>query len=239
VAILSEAFSYATFEDRINATLYFIQETVNWADANTDAIREAVATAENRSLVGTQLSVRNQVALTHPEPVDILMGEVERLYNAAGRAYSNRLDVVTPTPMMEYGSFESTEDETVPAAYLIPPVPQLQPVLDRLESHGVPMITLEAARTVAVESFRIDSMSVAGQPFQGVNERTVWGAWVAGDQALPEGTVVVPMDGPHARLAFYLLEPRADDGFTNWAIFDQWLGAGGPFPVLRSHNPIQ
>ncbi|MEC7847277.1 MAG: M14 family metallopeptidase [Gemmatimonadota bacterium] len=238
IAILSEAFAYASFEDRIAATLYFVQETVDWAEAHAGEIRAAVEIAETRPLVGTQLSVRNRIALTHPEPVDILMGAIETRYNAAGRPYNNRLDVLTPTPMWEYGSFESTEDETVPAAYIIPPVQQLQPVLDRLESHGVPMRTLDASRTMVVESFRIDSTSVAAQPFQGVNERTLWGAWVEGEQEIPARTIIISMDGPHARLAFYLLEPRADDGFTDWAILDRWIDGDGAFPILRSHTPI-
>jgi len=238
IAILSEAFAYASFEDRIAATLYFVQETVDWAEAHAGEIRAAVEIAETRPLVGTQLSVRNLIALTHPEPVDILMGAIETRYNAAGRPYNNRLDVLTPTPMWEYGSFESTEDETVPAAYIIPPVQQLQPVLDRLESHGVPMRTLNASRTMIVESFRIDSTSVAAQPFQSVNERTLWGAWVEGEQEIPARTIIISMDGPHARLAFYLLEPRADDGFTDWAILDRWIDGDGAFPILRSHTPI-
>ncbi|MEC9242848.1 MAG: M14 family metallopeptidase [Gemmatimonadota bacterium] len=238
IAILSEAFAYASFEDRIAATLYFVQETVDWAEAHTGEIRAAVEIAETRPLVGTQLSVRNRITLTHPEPVDILMGAVETRYNAAGRPYNHRLDVLTPTPMWEYGSFESTEDETVPAAYIIPPVQQLQPVLDRLESHGVPMRTLNASRTMIVESFRIDSTSVAAQPFQSVNERTLWGAWVEGEQEIPARTIIISMDGPHARLAFYLLEPRADDGFTDWAILDRWIDGDGAFPILRSHTPI-
>ncbi|MEC9298103.1 MAG: M14 family metallopeptidase [Gemmatimonadota bacterium] len=238
IAILSEAFAYASFEDRIAATLYFVQETVDWAEAHAGEIRAAVEIAETRPLVGTQLSVRNRITLTHPEPVDILMGAIETRYNAAGRPYNNRLDVLTPTPMWEYGSFESTEDETVPAAYIIPPVQQLQPVLDRLESHGVPMRTLNASRTMIVESFRIDSTSVAAQPFQGVNERTLWGAWVEGEQEIPARTIIISMDGPHARLAFYLLEPRADDGFTDWAILDRWIDGDGAFPILRSHTPI-
>ena len=238
IAILSEAFAYASFEDRIAATLYFVQETVDWAEAHAGEIRAAVEIAETRPLVGTQLSVRNLIALTHPEPVDILMGAIETRYNAAGRPYNNRLDVLTPTPMWEYGSFESTEDETVPAAYIIPPVQQLQPVLDRLESHGVPMRTLDASRTMIVESFRIDSTSVATQPFQGVNEQTLWGAWVEGEQEIPARTIIISMDGPHARLTFYLLEPRADDGFTDWAILDRWIDGDGAFPILRSHTPI-
>ena len=99
------------------------------------------------------------------------------------------------------------------------------------------MRTLDAPRTIPVESFRIDSMSVAAQPFQGVKERTVWGAWVEGEQEVPAGTIVIPMDGPHARLAFYLLEPRADDGFTNWAILDRWIAEDGVFPIVRAHVP--
>jgi hypothetical protein len=72
-----------------------------------------------------------------------------------------------------------------------------------------------------------------------VNERTLWGAWVEGEQDLPAGTIIISMEGPHARLAFYLLEPRADDGFTDWAVLDRWIDGDGAFPILRSHTPIQ
>ena len=61
---------------------------------------------------------------------------------------------------------------------------------------------------------------------------TLFGAWEAGQQVVPAGTIAVPMDQPLARLAFTLLEARSDDGFANWAILDESIEEGR-YPVWR------
>jgi len=50
---------------------------------------------------------------------------------------------------------------------------------------------------------------------------------------LPPGTLRVPLDQPLARLAFQLLDPRADDGLLVWNAFDAALvsGPGAELPV--------
>ncbi len=40
------------------------------------------------------------------------------------------------------------------------------------------------------------------------------------------------LSGPLGRLAFYLLEPRSDDGLTNWALLDEFL-TGDEYPIWR------
>ena len=54
---------------------------------------------------------------------------------------------------------------------------------------------------------------------------------------LPEGTLEVPMNQPLARLAFYLIEPRSDDGLVTWNFMDDQL-AGDPkvYSILRSRK---
>ena len=50
-----------------------------------------------------------------------------------------------------------------------------------------------------------------------------------------EKTVVVRVDQPLGRLAFFLLEPRSDDGLLNWNFFDDALQRDGRYcPVLRT-----
>jgi hypothetical protein len=45
------------------------------------------------------------------------------------------------------------------------------------------------------------------------------------------------MNQPLARLAFYLLEPRSDDGLVNWNALDAALGQEVKvYPILRSRN---
>ena len=42
-ALLSEAYSYATFEDRIKVTNYFMEEALNFAHQNVDTLKKAIA----------------------------------------------------------------------------------------------------------------------------------------------------------------------------------------------------
>jgi len=55
---------------------------------------------------------------------------------------------------------------------------------------------------------------------------------------LPAGTVVVPTAQPLGRLAFYLLDPRSDDGLVAWNILDEVLEGADRYPILRSAGPL-
>ncbi|CAN5665105.1 M14 family metallopeptidase [soil metagenome] len=230
VAILSEAYAYATFEDRILATARFVEEILSYAHANATRIRQAVAAAEAQPLIGEQLAVRAGYARS-AEPVEILMGAVEEERNPySGATMLRRLPVRTPEMMYEWGTFRGTEMERVPAAYvLLESSPQ---ILANLEAHGVRSWRLDAPREVQAERFRIDSTSIAPREFQGHRERTVSGAWQPATVTLPAQAVVIDMDQPLARLLFTLLEPRSDDGLVNWNYFDRWIEAGN-LPVVR------
>ena len=42
---------------------------------------------------------------------------------------------------------------------------------------------------------------------------------------------------PLARLAFYLIEPRSDDGLVDWNLLDDALGESVPaYPIVRTRN---
>jgi hypothetical protein len=167
--------------------------------------------------------------------VTILLGAVEEEpHPVTGLPMHLRVDSVAPTRMYEFGSFAATETATAPTAYYV--LPGNDDALARLAAHGVRSQRLSESRNASVERFRIDSTSVAANPFQGRRERTLWGAWVRARESLPPGTVLVPMDQPLARLAFTLLEARSDDGLANWAFFDDAI-ARGDYPVRRAVAP--
>ncbi len=98
------------------------------------------------------------------------------------------------------------------------------------------MVRYATERELPVERFRIDSTTVAGREFQGRTERTIYGEWFATMETLPAGTAYVSIDQPLGRLAFTLLEPRSDDGFVAWAIFDPQI-EHGQCPVFRVAAP--
>ena len=219
-ALLSEAFAYLTFQDRILATNRFVEESLTFARANADRIRKATEAADRVRLVGERLPLRAE--MQHTGTVEVLMGEVsEEKHPVDGHIMNLRKDVKTPETMLDYLTFKGLEPERVPSAYYVPA--SLTQALDRLKVHGVVMTPLKSATKVPVEEFRIDSSVAAATAFQNHNERTLTGAWVPAERELPAGTLKVELTQPLGRLAFYLIEPRADDGLVDWNLLDEAL----------------
>ncbi len=234
IAILSEAYAYLTFEERVRATLHFVEAQLDFAAEHAAEIRRVVAAADAEPLVGRRLATRADFRRSE-EPVTILMGDVdEERHPGTGLPMLRRRDVATPSRMYEYGSFAATETEVVPPAYYV--LPEAADVIERLQAHGVRTERLSTPAALTLEGFRIDSTAVAAAEFQGRRERTVWGAWVRSAETLPAGTVRVPMSQPLGRLAFTLLEARSDDGFVAWGFLDAAIEGGG-LPVRRLPPP--
>ena len=61
LGLLTETYSYASFQDRINNTYWFLEETLGFIAKNGETVRKAVATADAESIVGKQLAVRQQL----------------------------------------------------------------------------------------------------------------------------------------------------------------------------------
>jgi hypothetical protein len=235
VAVLSEAYSYAGFRDRVGATLAFVEAILGYAHANAGRIAGVVAAADARDLRGERLPLRAE--FERGAEVEILMGAAEeRLSRYSGLRHLARLDSVRPERMREYGAFAATETERVPGSYYVPG--GLTAVVDLLALHGVRTRPLREPLRVVGERFVVDSMRVAEREFQGHHEREVHGQWVRADLDLPAGTLEVPMSQPLARLVFHLLEPRAPDGVVNWNLVDAALEAdAGRYPILRGAAP--
>ena len=232
-AVLSEAYAYLSFRDRILATSRFVDENLNYVRDNASTIRRIVEQADGKNLVGSRQPLRAELERA-PELVEILLGEVEpEKHPVDGHVMHLRKDVKIAEKRAEYGTFKATETERVPAAYFVPP--QLTAVVDRLRAHGVRSTAVKSATNVAIEEFRIDSSQTA-RPFQGHNERTLTGAWVGAERQIPAGTLQVEMAQPLARLAFYLLEPRSDDGLTTWNFLDDALRDAKAYPIVRTRR---
>ena len=288
IGILSETYSYASFEDRIKADYWFLEEIINYAVKNGAAIRKATAAADAESIIGTPQAVRGRLVKA-PDPVEVVLADVvdERNPFVPDRPMRRRVDGSERVETMPHlGLVEGTETSIAPRAWLIsaapvataapaqaaapPPAgaPAAAPgpggrggmggqfgrpmgnptarviasVVDRLEAHGVKYFKTSKETTFKGERFRIASSEVAQAEYQGTHKlRTITGAWETTEQAIPAGSLVVPMDQPLARLAFILFDPRSDDGLMAWNILDPMLGATPApefYPVLRTMETV-
>ncbi len=291
IGILSETYSYASFEDRITSNYWFVEEIVNYAVKNGAAIRKAIADADAGSIVGTSQAVRNRL-VKYPDPIVAVLADVadERNPYVPERPMRRRVAGTERTETMpHYGLVEPVESVIVPRAYVIPAAPPAPPaaaappappaapaqpqgpprggmqgpppgggfmrgpvgspaarmmaaVIDRLEAHGVRYFKTTKESPLKGERFKIASSTLAASEYQGTHKlRTLTGAWETTEQALPAGSLVIPMDQPLARLAFALLDPMSDDGFMTWNILDPVLGATPPpdyYPVLKTMEAV-
>lgn len=231
VGILSEAYAYLTLQERVAATRRFVDEILAWTHDHPGAVREAVEAAAAEVVPGSEIAIRSAIRRS-AEPVPILMGAVDTVYNAySGALMLHRLDVVDTVPMYEWGTFDAAETVVAPDAYYVPS--DLAEVIDRLRAHGVQVEAVAGPIAVGGEAFRVEAVDAAAEPFQGRIEKLLHGAWRADTVTLERGAARVPLDQPLGRLAVHLLEPRAEDGFANWGILDPWIVPGEDYPIVR------
>jgi hypothetical protein len=121
IGILSETYSYATFEERIKAAYWFLEEIVNYAVRNGEAIRKVTAAADAESIVGQPQAVRNKLVAS-PNPVEVVLADVvdERNPYVPDRPMRRRVNGSERTETMpHYGLIEPVETAVAPRAYVI------------------------------------------------------------------------------------------------------------------------
>ncbi len=235
-ALLSEAYAYATFEDRIKATRYFVEESLNFAHTHAARIKQIVAAADKAALVGTSQGTRAQIK--RGGMIDVLMGEVEIEKNPNnGRDMNRRKDVTKVEPMIDMLWFEPTATEPVPATYYVPAT--ATKALDLLRAQGVQM-TRVTAPVAGVEQFALTGNTTRNANPASIDTgthalRAIEGLWAAADAPVPVGSWAVSLTQPLGRLAFYLLAPTSDDGLVAWNYLDDVLGLPDAkvYPILR------
>ncbi len=129
IGILSETYSYASFENRIKSNYWFLEEIINYAVANSEAIRKVTAAADAESIIGTPQFVRARMVKA-PDPVEVVLADVvdERNPYVPDRPMRRRVDGSERVETMPHlGVVEGTETSVAPRAYVISSAPVATP----------------------------------------------------------------------------------------------------------------
>jgi hypothetical protein len=227
--ILSEAYSYASFEERIRAHGLFVEALLDYASQHAGRLRAIVNRADARPVTGAEIALSAE--LQRGDTITILMGEVREERNPySGQRMLVRGEAKVPEQMPDYTTFRSSLATTVPAAYLVPATEA--ETIERLRAHGIHTRSLGTAARLEVEAFTADSVQTSEREYQRRSPTTLFGSWTTVTRGMPAETVVVPTDQPLGRLAALLLEPRSDDGLAAWSILE--VGEDQIFPVVRT-----
>ena len=235
IAILSEAYSYASYKDRILCTKAFVEEVMTFTAENADAIRklhdetrrEVIEAGKNPQPTDT-IALRHRIAASN-RPATILGYEMEIPEQGRPRPTSIEKDYT----LVHLDRYESTLSVTRPYAYLIPHTHEMRAIIEKLTQHG---ITVEPFEGEALcEVYTITSVERAEREFQG--HKVVLAdaeANMVNKTYLP-GSHIVYTAQPLGTLLVYLLEPMSSDGLVAWNFFDDYLtpAPGSEFPITR------
>lgn len=231
MSILSEAYSYAPYQDRILATREFLRETLTYAQETQADILQLHQQAKDDTINKGRdpqpfdtVGIRYRPAAFN-QPTTIKGYEMQP--TERGRPVAT--DTPKDYPVIFIGRFEPTLSVRRPFAYLIPP--GNDDIIEKLHQHGVETQPFQGDATV--EQYTIQSIEKARRPFQGHLLTSVEAHASLATQHFPAGSTLIPLAQPLGNLIIYLLEPMSDDGFTTWELFGDRLKVGQPYPIVR------
>lgn len=231
VAVLSEAYSYLPFAERIAVTRAFVLGVVDSARAAAPELMALTARLDAELVDGRATLFGDQTRLCEPRPWDLLVGEVEEV-PLEGLGMRRVARTVWRTQRVGLQDrFVAGRLRVLPAAWVVAePTEEDRAALDR---HGVRYEIATAERAARLQRFVIADVRRAERLFQGHHEVALGGSWEPGPDAVPEGSLVVPSRQPLGRMAAQLLEPESEDSLFTWNHFDARLTVGELAPVLR------
>lgn len=231
LSILSEAYAYAPFEDRVRGTLEFVRECFAECVENAATVRRLKREGEEETTRlgktgGDPVGIRFEIAAAHEKVTLLGFDHDDAPPGPPPPALTPKDYLVT-----HCDRYEPTLTVLRPRAYLIPH--DLGVVVDKLRAHGIRVETLAAPEEVEVEVERMVRVDHRPEAFQGHHETEVDTLARREVRTVPAGTVRVPLDQPLGTLAVYLLEARSDDGLVTWNFLDASLAVGADYPIVR------
>lgn len=224
IAVLSEAYSYIPFEDRIKVTRAFVLETLRAAVRHREEIQKLCAEADDR-MMRRGIVFNYGTSLEEPREDEILVG---RRGGGVDDHEARRLKVRV--------AFIAKKSIPLPEAWAIEDPPKR--VVEVLEAHGIGYERLKKARRVVAEVFQPTDIRKRRRVFQKHFEVRIDGSYKEQEMELPAGTVWIPARQHLARLAAQDLEAVSEDSLATWNYLDEQLqkqddGSYPPYVVVR------
>lgn len=237
IGVLSEAYAYASYKDRVLATRDFVRSCLATTVNRQEAIRRTLQEALDADMAATEFAIQS-IAVPYRE-FDVL-GYVEEEQGGKNIA----TDREKTYRLVYHGLQRPSKTVKRPFAYLVPA--GFEQVVENLTSHNIRLSQLTVATELAVETYRITDADMAEQEFQGHRTISVRStASTITKQTYPAGTRLVRTHQPMlGGLIVNLLEPAATDGLCAWNFFDGQITQNGhmikeaQFPIPRILNDV-
>lgn len=192
--LLLECYSYLPFEERVQTASAWQIETLTWAAAHADLVREVVASSARPP---DRIAVRYRLEATGA-PIEIPTW--------SPRAFDGAPVTLT---IPHHARFVGTKVVNRPRAYVVP-----KAIAEHLQRHGLRVDPIEGVHDVEIA--RVESLGAEGGRaiLEAAKVGEVSVTWKQEARRAPEGSCRVDTDQPLGAIAVYLCEPESDDGLV-------------------------
>ena len=246
LSILDENYVHADYRTRVLGNYAFLRAILDYAAASSEDLLRRVAEADRRTVArGLAPKPTDLVAIEYDVrplsgPVTIHGYETEVAWTPGAQPELKKTDRKRVYKVPYYADYFAKRSVRLPFAYLLPEADGR--VVEVLKGHGLVLERLDAAATLAVESFLPKEVKGEERLYQGHRLNSLKGDYATETREFPAGTLVVRTGQPLGALASGLLEPEADDGLIAWNFLDariapQWGRGYLPVPVHRLLEP--
>lgn len=227
LAILSEAYSYATYQERIEATHAFVSTILDYMTENAAFVSNMLDTVD-KELVDTASVEPNRIQISLSAAPQAFEEKFTLKGFKDGEPFDYECDFVS-----NYTSQQATQ---LPYAWVIPN--DHPRVIDRLLRHGIKISVTSEAAELKVERDVVLNIKRSTTEFQKHKNVRIETERKLVSKSIPSGSYIVASAQPLGRLAAYLLEAESDDGLTMWNFFDDSIKKDAAYPVLRIASPV-
>ncbi|MCB9846595.1 MAG: DPP IV N-terminal domain-containing protein [Phycisphaeraceae bacterium] len=237
LSLLSEAYAYASFEDRVTGTLAFCRETLRYSATHAKEIRDLIAAADRREIEAGQrggdtasLALRVEAVAFKDQVTALGFEEYDQDGNRVppGAERDWNVELVN--------DFRPTLSVKRAWGYIVPR--ELNTIAQRLQWHGIRVEEIREDAEVGGEVYRVEGFESGPREFEGHRRyERIEATAVDRTVRVRAGDYLVRSEQPLGGLAGYLLEPQATDGFAAWGLFPGGLEVGSEFAVVRLGGP--
>lgn len=139
----------------------------------------------------------------------------------------SRKQMTIEVPMRDGLQLTATRSRERPLAYIIP-AKEIE-IIKRLEILGMELFPLNEAASLELGTYEVVEYMQEAEKFEDIRIQNVKSEIRNQKIDLQAGTLILPMDQPHANLAIEVLEPEAKNGFVAYEVVPTELGATLPY----------
>jgi murein tripeptide amidase MpaA len=223
-AMLVETHSWKPYAQRVKATRNTLEGALRFLASHGATMQAAVKAVDAAAEAG---QVRKAELIWDRT-------DKSRTIEFRGYAYTHEPSPIAGQKVVRY-------DETKPQVWKVPLFDEVVPKLTvplpkggylvpaahagwvepKLRAHGLRFQRLEKeVPALEVEAFRATEVKFQPQSYEGHQPAAVKGEWKREKQALPSGSLYVPVNQPGVLLVAHLLEPLGPDSLVSWGFFN-------------------